>query len=96
VAGPPGALIARLVQGVVMAVAQGDGELLGHLEPGQSEANVVCWCRSHRKAKSRWPATPVKSMSTLPHHVSDRARDDLRKVMSQIIDLAGDTIKFSI
>ena len=43
-AGPPGALIARLVQGVVMAVAQRHGELIGHLEPEGTrlgEANVM-------------------------------------------------------
>ena len=43
-AGPPGALIARLVQGVVVAVAQRHGELIGHLEPESArlgEADMV-------------------------------------------------------
>ena len=43
-AGPPGALIARLMQGVVMAVAQRHGELIRHLEPERArlrEANVM-------------------------------------------------------
>ena len=35
-------------------------------------------------------------MSTLPHHVSDRAGDNLRKVISQIIDLACDAVEFPI
>ena len=39
---------------------------------------------------------PVRSMSTLPHHVSDRAGDNLRKVISQIIDLACDAVEFPI
>ena len=47
-AGPPGALIARLVQGIVVAVAQRHGELIRHLEPEGArlrEANVMrlCW-----------------------------------------------------
>ena len=43
-AGPPGAFIARLVQGIVVPVAQRHGELIGHLEPQSAslgEANVV-------------------------------------------------------
>ena len=32
-AGPPGALIARLMQGIVVPVAQRHGELIRHLEP---------------------------------------------------------------
>ena len=43
-AGPPGALIARLVQGIVVPVAQRHGELIGHLEPEGArlgEANVM-------------------------------------------------------
>ena len=43
-AGPPGALVARLVQGIVMAVAQRHGELIRHLEPQGTrlcEANVM-------------------------------------------------------
>ena len=39
---------------------------------------------------------PVGSTSTLPHHVSDRAGDNLRKVISQIIDLACDAVEFPI
>ena len=35
-------------------------------------------------------------MSTLPHHVSERAGDNLRKVISQIIDLACDAAQFPI
>jgi hypothetical protein len=41
---PPGTLIARLMQGIVMAVAQRDGELIRYLEPeraGLGEANVM-------------------------------------------------------
>ena len=34
--------------------------------------------------------------STLPHHFSDRAGDNLGKVISQIIHLAGDAVKFPI
>ena len=43
-AGPPGALIAGLVQGIVVPVAQRHGELIRHLEPEGTrlrEANVV-------------------------------------------------------
>ena len=38
----------------------------------------------------------MRSMSTLPHHVSNRAGNNLRKVISQIIDLACDAIEFPI
>ena len=43
-AGPPNALIAGLVQGVVMTVAQRHGELIGHLKSERArlrEANVM-------------------------------------------------------
>ena len=36
----------------------------------------------------------MRSMSTLPHHVSNCANDDLRKVISQTINLAGDAVEF--
>ena len=45
---PPGTLIARLVQGIVMPVAQRHGELIRHLEPECArlgEANVMRVCR---------------------------------------------------
>ena len=38
----------------------------------------------------------MRSMSTLPYHVSDRAGDDLRRVILQIIDLACDGVEFPI
>ena len=55
-AGPPGALIARLMQGIVVAVAQRHGEL-ARLEPGakRSECDLLVPA-AIPKAKSGWPA----------------------------------------
>jgi hypothetical protein len=70
------------------------------VHPGLMQGIVVAVAQRHGELARLEPGAPaplpVKSMSRLPHHDSHRARDDVRKVIWQFVDLACYAVKFPI